>query len=226
MIQAVWRMASVLSGKQTLTEEEKMQAQRLMNELDAAALATVSRLQAWESAVGPGLGGGRFADTVNVTERTSADIGKALVALGIADPGAPFRPHKIGTWTDEDFQPGKERVTKTWEVTEALSGAGQYQVRFDYTQGWWGLTIFRVALASVPRDKPEALTEIAVDTHDGVAAYENKQNTYALSVTKRDPALRYFIVADIQGVTSEGKAENRRGCQGEAWVRKPRPEAR
>ena len=226
MIQAVWRMASVLSGKQTLTEEEKMQAQRLMNELDAAALATVNGLQAWESAVGPGLGGGRFADTVNVTERTSADIGKALVALGIADPGAPFRPHKIGTWTDEDFQPGKERVTKTWEVTEALSGAGQYQVRFDYTQGWWGLTIFRVALASVPRDKPEALTEIAVDTHDGVAAYENKQNTYALSVTKRDPALRYFIVADIQGVTSEGKAENRRGCQGEAWVRKPRPEAR
>jgi hypothetical protein len=224
MLNAIRQTAAAIAGKQTLSADEKAQVQGYMTDLDAASLATVKGLQAWETAAGPGLGGGRFADTLNAAEQTSAEAGKALAALGVSDPGAPFRAHQIGGWTDDDFQPGKERITKTWDVTEAISGPGQYLVRFDYTKGWWGLSMFRVALTSAPADHPNSFTEVIVDQHNGVAAYQDKDNTYTLTVAQHDPALRHFIVADVQGVTSEGKPENRRGCQGEVWMRKVRPE--
>jgi Glycosyl hydrolase family 20, domain 2 len=224
MLKAIYGIAAAVTGKQTLTDEEKQQVQGLMNDLDLAARRTTEGLVAWEAAVGPGLGGGRFDDTVNVTEETSAGVGKALAALGIVDPGAPYRAHKVGEWVDGDFLPQKERVTKQWDVTDALSGAGEYEVRFTYTKGWWGLTMHRVALASAPADQPANLTEVVVDEHQGTAAYENKLNTYRLTVPAAEPGRRYYLVADIQGVTSEGKPENRRGCAGEVWLEKVRPE--
>ncbi len=222
MMQVIWQIASAVAGADALAEPEKQQLQTLMNELDAASRATTEALQAWGEAAGAGLGGKRFADTVQVTEQTSADIGKALAAFGITDPGAPFRPHKIGSWEDDDFQPEKLRITKQWDATEAIMAAGTYEVRFDYTSGWWGLHMYRVALASATGDD-EDLTEIAVDEHDGAAAYQNQDNTYSLNLTDYSADLKYFIIADIQGVTSEGKPENRRGCAGDVWLEMVRP---
>jgi hypothetical protein len=223
MMKTIWQIASTVAGAETLGEAEDQQLQTLMNELDAAALATTQALEAWEAAAGPGLGGSRFADTVQVTEQTSADIGKALTGLGITDPGAPYRPHKIGGWEDGDFRPDQERITKRWEVTEAILAPGPYEVRFDYSSGWWGLHMYRVALASAPAGDPEDLSEVVVDEHEGTAAHRNENHTYRLELQERSPDLRYFIIVDIQGTTSEGKPENRRGCAGDVWLELERP---
>ena len=76
------------------------------------------------------------------------------------------------------------------------------------------MRMYRVALASAPADAPEKLTEVAVDEHEGEAAYRNKDNTYTLEVKAHDPQARYFLVAHIKGVRSSDKDENRRGCEG------------
>jgi hypothetical protein len=224
MIAATYRLASAVAGKQTLSAEEQQQVQTLMDDLDAASRLALGGLGAWEDACGDGIGGGRFADTLNVTERTCVDIAAALAPLGITDPGGPFRPRRIGAWESEDFTPDAEQITKRWEITEALSGTGTYRVRFDYVSGWWGLSMGRVAIASAPPEAPETLTEVVTDEHPGIAAYEDKANTYSLALDQQPPGLRYFVVADIKGVTSEGKPENRRGCTGEVWMWKVRPE--
>jgi hypothetical protein len=226
MIQAIYSMAALVAGKETLTPDEQQQAQALMDRLDAATRQTVEGLQAWDAATGPGLGGGRFADTVNVTDKTAVDIAAALKPFGVTDPSGPYRKRKIGAWESADFKPDAEQITKRWDVTEAISGAGTYQVRFDYTTGWWGLQMGRVALASAPANDPENLTELVVDEHPGEAAYQNKENTYTLALEDYSLDARYFIVAAIKGVTSEGKPENRRDCNGEVWMWKVRPEER
>jgi hypothetical protein len=224
MIQAIYDMATLVAGKDTLTPDEQQQAQALMDRLDAATRQTVGGLQAWDAATGPGLGGGRSADTVNVTDKTAVDIAAALKPFGVTDPSGPYRKRKIGAWESADFKPDAEQITKRWDVTEAISGAGTYQVRFDYTTGWWGLHMDRVGLASAPANDPESLTELVVDEHPGEAAYQNKENTYTLGLEDYSPDVKYFVVAGIKGVTSEGKPENRRDCNGEVWMWKVRPE--
>lgn len=223
MLKTIWQIASTVAGAETLAEPEKQQLQALMNELDAAALATAEAMQAWEAAAGPGLGGGRFADTVQVAEQTSIDIGAALARYEVTDPGAPYRPHKIGGWEDDDFKPDQERITKRWEVTEAVAATGTYEVRFDYTTGWWGLHMYRAALALAPAGDPDNLTEAVADEHEGVAAHRNENHNYLLNLDDYSPDLLYFIIVDIQGVTSEGKPENRQGCAGEVWLEMRRP---
>ncbi|MGQ9732560.1 MAG: glycoside hydrolase family 20 zincin-like fold domain-containing protein [Candidatus Zipacnadales bacterium] len=221
MLKAIYEIAVMVAGKQGLEDAERLKLQALMDDLDAASRATVAALERWEDACGDGLGGSRFRDTVAVTENTSRDIAKALAQFGITDPSAPYRPQKIGTWESTDFQPGAESITKRWTVTEAVSGPGTYRVRFDYTRGWWGLTIDRVALLAAPRDAEP--TEVVADQHHGVAAYKNEANTYTLPLKEYSPDLVYTVVAEIKGVTSEGKPEGRRGCEGEVWMWLERP---
>jgi hypothetical protein len=163
---------------------------------------------------------GRVADTVNVTEQTIAGIGEAISPLGVDDPGRAYRPHKVGTWQTEDFET-QEAIRKRWDVTSFIVGAGTYTVRFDYTKGWWGLNIRRTALVAVDEDGAER--EVAADAHPGSAGAHPKDIAYRLRLDQQDAQLKYFLVADIQGVTSKGKPENRQGCCGELWMAKVRP---
>ncbi|MBM3476825.1 MAG: hypothetical protein FJX75_26430 [Armatimonadetes bacterium] len=224
MLKGIYGLATAVAGKETLTPDERKQVQGLMGDLDKASRDTVAGLQAWDAATGPGLGGGRFTDTLQVTDRTTLDIAAALASLGIVDPSGPYRTRKVGSWESADFEPDAERITKRFDVTEAILQPGPYRVRFDYTTGWWGATIYRVALATGPADQPDQLTELAVDEHDGTAAYVNKNNVYSLPLNERAPGVKYTLVVDLKGVTSEGKPENRRDCNGEVWVWMERPE--
>lgn len=213
MLRMIYRIAGE-SGSDKMRRRSARQAlQEKMCALSQAGYETVQGLQAWEKAAKAGAGGSRFQDTVDVTVKTVEDIGKALAPLGLKDPWRRFRPARIGGWVSEDFAE-KEQVRKVWEVTEFVDAPGKYGVTFRYTSGWWGLNMSRVALCS---GSPEQLTELSVDEHPGTAAYENRDNTYAVTLGERT-AGRYFIVADIQGVSSVNKPENRRGCNGEVWL--------
>lgn len=223
MIRAIYQIASVVSGTQELTQDEQRQAQVFMNDLDEASRETLSGLQMWESAAGPGLGGSRFADTLRFTEATAAEIAVALAPLGITDPSGPYRARKVGVWESDDFKPNAERLTKRWDVTGLIKQAGTYRVRFDYTSGWWGITVFRVALATAPANALDQITEVVADEHEGKVGYRNENNLYTLRLNERLPDATYFLIADIRGITSEDKPEDQRDCNGEVWMWLERP---
>jgi len=193
-----------------------------MRALSEAGAQVVAGLQAWEQACGQGIGGSRLDDTINITEQTVVDVGQALRPLGVRDPGAPYLRKEVGTWKSEDFE-AKESIRKTFDVTAAVFGPGTYQVRFNYTSGWHGLSISRAALATAPKGQPDQLTEVVADKHDGVAAYQNKENTYTLEVPAYDENLSYSLLADIHGVRSSDKPADRRGCNGSVTFWKVRP---
>jgi len=222
MLESIRVVGETAGDKTELSAAEREQLAQALRDLDAAQDSTCTNLRRWEDTVGPGKGGSRFDDTLAVVEQTATDVAAALEPLGIEDPGKPYRRHEIGGWASDDFRPGQESIRKQWDVTAALAGTGSYEVRFTYTSGWWGLQISRVALCSASRDAPDTLTEVAADQHDGTAAYENKANTYTLTVDQTDPALRYSVVAEISGVTSDGKPEGRQGCNGAVSMCKAR----
>lgn len=222
MLQRLYAIASLLSRPTPPTEADREQLNQDLFALTEGGAEVSSQLKAWSELCG-GAGGSRLADTIQVTEQTVADVSRALEPLGIRNPALSLFRQKVGAWEDQDFET-TEAVRKVWEITDQVTVPGTYQAEFVYTRGWWGLTIRRVALAAAPADAPDRLTELVADVHDGTAAYENRDNVYQLRVDAVDPAQRYYLVADIVGVRSSDKAENRRGCQGDVmlWrVREP-----
>jgi len=196
--------------------------QAAFDALVAAGTQVTRALQAWGEAVAPDSKASRFLDTASATDQTVSGIGAALEPLGIKDKEKPYRPAKVGSWQTADFDE-REDIQKQWDVTAAVSGEGTYTVRFAYTRGWNGLTIRRLALVAARKGAPGERTEVAADQHDGVAANEDKANTYTLKLPTHDPAARYLLTAEIQGVTSKGKPPDRQGCEGEVWFAKERP---
>ena len=170
-----------------------------------------------------GAGARRFRDTVSVTEKTAVDIADSLTQFGVRNPVKPYLRKQIGKWVSDDFEEN-ERITKTWEVTEHVQTPATYEITLRYTKGWWGASLFRVALTSAPQDQPSNLTDLSVDEHKGNTGYRSMDNTYVVTLSKRAPKLRYFVVADIKGVRSSGKPENRQGCNGGAWLKARLPD--
>jgi len=223
MVESIYRIASAVSARKRLPYAERVALQQAMSSLSRAGLEVSQALREWERLIGQGIGGSRFTDTVDVTERTATDIGDALEPQGIVNPLKAYLRREIGGWKTADFD-DKARIVKRFDVTDDLTVAGEYQVGFKYTSGWWGLTIFKVALASAPADAPEKLAVLSEDEHHGVAAARNKANVFTVMLKKRDPAVRYFIVADVRGVTSTGKPPGRQGCNGSVWIRARLPD--
>jgi len=220
MLDKLYGMASRLSRETPPTEAERQQLNGDLLAFSEAGYAVSSGLQEWEK-VCLAQGGSRLGDTVQITEQTVADVSKALAPLGVRNPGLAYFRQRIGGWKDEDFE-AQQTVRQTWDVTAQVSGAGTYEVAFAYTQGWWGLNMSRVALGSAPPGDPTKLTEGAVDQHDGFTGAESGNNTYSLKLEQHDPNLRYFVVADVSGVKSSDKPENRRGCKGDVVFGKVR----
>jgi len=77
-------------------------------------------------------------------------------------------------------------------------------------------------MLSAPPGAPDNTTVLAVDEHEGTAAHRNKDNVYELRLESHDPALKYYIAADIRGTPREHEAD-KQGCNGEVRMSKIRP---
>ncbi len=221
MLKMFYDMSVIVASPQPPTEEQRQQLNEQMYAMAQAAADAADGLQAWESTCGGGIGGSRLLDTIDCTERAARAAGKALRPFGIQDPGALYVQIVAGKWTEEDFVDSR-RITKIWEVTEAVSGADVYEARFNYRSGWHGLHIHRAALACAPADAPDNRTELVVDQHDGAAAATNRDNVYRLKLDQYDPNLRYFLVAEITGTPNTNQPANRRNCRGDVTFRRVR----
>ncbi len=222
MLRAMHELGVAIGRKKTLTDEEQAPVARAMGELDSATLQTANGLRAWQQSVAPDAAAGRFDDTVQMTEDTTAAIGEFVRTLGVDDPGRAYRIKRLGEWKTEDFAAAPE-TTKQWEVTDALSGEGTYRVKFTYRSGWNGLQMHRVTLLAAPRDTPADLKPVVTDQHEGVAAHKNVAHVYELKVPAPDPALRYYLSVSIRGVGPSVTPE-RRGCNGDVMFWKVRPQ--
>jgi len=218
MVKAIYAIASQAATSRKPTYAQRVAMQHAMTALAKAGIDTARQLKHWEAIVGQGAGGSRLIDSVDVTEKTVVGIGDALEPHGIRNVLKPYLRRDIGKWHTDEFQPKKQNIVKTFDVTDRVLTPGAYEVGFKYAGGWWGLAIARVALASAPADKPKQLTELSVDEHSGSAGARNRDNVFTVRLKQRDPALRYFIVANVRGNSSADKPADRRGCNGEVWM--------
>lgn len=222
MLREIYTIADLVSREEKPSDDVRRKLQEAMSMLVKAEMQTTSALEAWERACSDNnIGTSRFTDTVDVTHKTAADIGRVLARLGIRDPAGPFRLTEVGTWESDDFEKN-ESIRKTWEITDFVAGDGTYRVQFAHESGWWGLNISRAALASASKAYPTKLHEISADEHAGVAGYRNKANVYTLTLHNYDENLRYFLIADIKGTRSSDKPESQRGCNGSVTLQKVR----
>lgn len=219
ILRGIRAMTLAMTDAELPLEELRARLNEEMFALALAAQQSTQGLRDWCDSLEGWSGAPRFDDTIQAIDQTAADIGAALEAFGIDDPGKPYRLNTIGAWTASDFEP-QARIEKTFEVTDLLTTPGTWSVGFRYDSGWHGLISYRVALLAAPRTAPDELTEVAVDEHRGVAAASNEANVYTLEVPEIDPSRRYFVRVDIQGVSDVNQPPARRGCEGTVWMRR------
>ncbi len=222
MIESQYSLLKWMSREVAPTDEDRLAMRDTLTTFSEAAQAVSAGLAQWEQAcLNKGIGG-RLADTVNVTEQTAADVAASLLPFGIREPYASYLRTKIGEYVDEDFEE-EQSIRKVWEVTPRVSGPGPYKVLFYHIGGWNGGTVQRVALAAAPADRPEQLTELAVDEHQGSIGWTPTDPVYELNLPAHDPNLSYWLVVNMSGVKSSDKPVDRRGCHGGAYFWKVLP---
>ncbi len=226
MAKAIYVIAKQVHATKKPTYAQRIVLQKVLGQLTIAAMDTAEALQQWERCCRKdpevGIGGSRLQDTIDVTLKTASDIAQSLESSGIRNVIGSCLQHEVGKWVTEDFDHGA-KITKRFDVTRQIRSPGTYFVRFKYTSGWNGLRIARVALAGAPANEPDKLTDLSVDKHTGSAAVRNVANQYTVTLDNYNPAVRYFIEADVIGTPRKGRPLNRQGCNGSVSLQRKLP---
>ena len=252
MVKAIYLIAKQVaeSKNKKLSRLQRIELQKQLNELALATMDTTQALDAWEracseaarahaakplfegpqleqfkprqTAMGIRIGGARFQDTIDRTEQTAVGIAHVLQKLGLRNPISGYLREEIGRWETKDFD-RSARITKQFDVTSYIAAPGIYHIGFRYTNGWNGLSIRRVALVSKSAGGHGKAVELSVDEHRGSAAVKNHGNVYTVELAHYDPAVHYYVVADIRGTSSRGRPPERQGCNGVVWIKGTKP---
>ena len=97
----------------------------------------------------------------------------------------------VGAWWPEQIV--REGATVEWDVTDAVTAAGTFDVTFWFTRGWHAVAIESATLLEDGR-------EVARDTHAGHSGRERRDITYALPLAAHRPGARYVLRARLAGV--------------------------
>jgi len=221
MVNHLCRICTFLAEHGTLDAQEREALQAELNRFTLAGGLNVEALRDWERAVAVGAGLSRFREGVQATEDTVQTVARALERFGLRNPSGVVASRQIGAWSSDDFRK-RGRIVKELDVTQDLVTPGTFSVTFQYTGGWNGLAIFRVALVGEPKDRPGERIELSVDDHRGSTAIRSKGNVYSVALDKHDPSLRYWIVADIRGMRPQDQRPGKKGCSGFIRLRQER----
>ncbi len=222
IVKEIYTIAAQVSELATPTYADRVKLQAAMNRLTMARFETVDGLIRWERSIGLGLRGyERFSvNSIAWVDQTVDVIGESLASsYGVQPFTSPYFNRKIGEWATADFK-DKQVIEKKWEVTQQMPPSGACEVTFMYLPRSQGAYMSRVALVSAPEKTPAKVTEVSIDRHAGYAGkrgISSTSNIYTVTLKKRDPALRYFILADIR------TDEDDRVCNGAVWIKAPAP---
>ena len=98
-------------------------------------------------------------------------------------------PMKVAEWSPQDLQ--ADWVTKTWDVSKGITGAGEHSFEFQYTLGKHRLDFRKLVLLN-----GDAV--IGRDDQAGHTGTENVHNAYHFTVAKHNPAAKYLLQAEIK----------------------------
>lgn len=113
-------------------------------------------------------------------------------------------PERGAEWTPDDLK--ADWVTKRWDVSAKITGAGEYSFNFQYTRGTHRLDFRKVGLL-------EGDKVLGRDNQPGHTGTENVHTLYRFTVAKHDPAAKYFLEAEI-------KADGGTDSYGEIFIAK------
>jgi hypothetical protein len=221
MLIEICGICEVLSAQSAVDLAERRALQDSMNRLVLAGTLNTEALRDWERAVNVGAGGSRFVDCVEATTGTVQAVADALEPYGVRNSARLFLPGAIGAWESADFKE-TAAILKEYDVTGNVFAPGMYTVTFQYTSGWNGLHISRVALVASPKDRPTERVELCADAHEGTAAYRNTDNVYRLRVGRVEPGSTYRVVAKIRGVRPQDQQAGKTGCSGTVLMQRER----
>ncbi len=221
MLIEICGIGDVLSAKSAIGLPERHALQDGMNRLVLAGILNTEALHDWERAVSVGVGGGRFDDCVAATVGTVQAVADALKPYGVCNSARLFLPGTIGAWESADFQE-TAAILKEYDVTGNVVAPGTYAVTFQYTSGWNGLHISRVALMASPKGRPTERVELCADAHEGKTAHISAGNVYRLQVGQVDPDSTYRVVAKIRGTRPQDQQAGRTGCGGTVSMQRER----
>ena len=219
MVKAIFRIAEQVSSIETPSYARRVELQDDLTGLTLAARQVACSLEEWEKITGPDLSSNRrFRATMTSVVETAARIGDALVPFGVRGftPPSAFIP--VGEWTSDDFKT-QERITKTWDVSDDVTGKGVLEVRFDCADHF-PLRIFRVTLASASADAPGETKEVSTDEHIGETGHHHrKANVYRPTLDDHDSDARYLLIADVEGHAAEVLSGVLKHCEGSVSIR-------
>ena len=221
MVNQLCRICAFLAEHGTIDAQERQTLQEELNRFTLAGGLNVEALRDWERAVAVGAGLSRFREGVQATEDTVQTVARALERFGVRNPSGVVASRQIGEWSSDDFRE-TGRIVKEFDVTQDLVAPGTFSVTFQYTVGWNGLGIYKVALVAEPKGRPGERAELTVDDHWGSTAIRSQGNVYTLTLDKHDPSLRYWIVATIRGKRPQDQPLGKKGCSGFIRLRRER----
>ena len=202
-----------------LPYDERVRLQDAIVKLALTAYEVASGLEEWERITPPDVSNNpRFLATVLSPIRAANQIMEATGPLGVRKFTLPFARKSVGEWSAADFKE-KRRVIKKWDVTDAMSIPGTYEVTFR-CGGHFPLKICRLGLIASQGDKDAEGTKLSADAHTGETGYHRStRNTYTVRLDKREPGRRYFLVADIEGYPTTIVGGGRKRCRGDVLLR-------
>ncbi len=163
----------------------------------------------------------RFRDTVGFAASTADQVWRLAAGAGIEDPQPDYRRRSALTWTEKDFAGGPTAALRT-DITDLLSGAGEYDVTLQFLEGASGISVRAVSLSRGAT--PEAAGEIDADRWDFKIGRWDNYIDYWLTLSPEKAAAakegdRYFLEVELTGPPAELPAE-RRTTSGFAAVRR------
>jgi hypothetical protein len=198
-----------------LSHGELARCRCAFEDVDRAARTIEVEHFRWSQAVADGELPGRLLDTIAVGYRAAASAARVIVRLGLVDPTPEYRPKQVGSWSTEEFG-GEETCSIRLDMDSAWVGPGPYVLTFEYTEGAYGVTIERLALAGVSADGQEhVLDEVAVN---GIVNRHERWREVRLAFPQVGPGQRAVMRAGLR--FPEHTPADRRISNGTVWARR------
>jgi hypothetical protein len=195
-----------------------------LQKMDIAAKRLTAAGYRWGMLVNPRprtLLASRFRDSVDFAASAADQEWRLAVQTGAADPQPGYRRRPVIEWTEKDFA-SAETVSLWADVTDLLSGAGEYDVILQFLEGTAGVGTRAVSLLrGETREKAEVIDE---DRWDFSIGRWNNYVDYWLTISSEKEAAaqkadRYFLKVELAGPALSLPSE-RRATRGFAALRR------